>query len=208
MKINKELILEEAFGLFYIHGYKEMSISILQEKMNIGRASLYYYFRNKEELLLCSIEEYYIKKFDSFYESLNDDITIDELIDKFVEYYKNIYDLLTLYSDEEYLFSKLNSLLIYAAAHFPAIKEKLKETRIRKFQLWKRAVEVSHKRKLIKQDIDIDLISSIFSGITYEPSKNPEKPAADDITSLDGYRRSCLLLLDLIKTDVWKENQI
>ena len=122
MKINKELILEEAFALFYIYGYKEMSISILQEKMDIGRASLYYYFKNKEELLICSIEEYYIKRFDAFYDSLDQNLSILELIDLFMEYYVGIYKMLSQHSSEEYLFSKLNSLLMYSAAHFPGIK--------------------------------------------------------------------------------------
>ena len=199
MKINKELILEEAFALFYIYGYKEMSISILQEKMDIGRASLYYYFKNKEELLICSIEEYYIKRFDAFYDSLDQNLSILELIDLFMEYYVGIYKMLSQHSSEEYLFSKLNSLLMYSAAHFPGIKDKLKRTRTMKFQLWKRAVQVCYAKRLIKADIDIDLSSSLFSGITYESSRDFKNPETDDVESLEGYRRSCMLLYDLIK---------
>ena len=200
MKINKELILETAFGLFYEYGYKEMSITVLQEKLNIGRATLYYYFKGKEELLLNAIEVYYIEEFNSFYNSLNENLTIEEFIHKYVDYYRGLYDKLSKYSKEEdYVFIKLYSLLNYSASHFPGIKEKLKTTRIRKFRLWKRAVEESHSRGDIKKDIDIDIITSLFFSITYETYKNNDKETVNDIESLDGYKKSCLLLYELIK---------
>ena len=50
MKFTKEIILEEAFKLFLKKGYSEVSISVVQKELGIGRATLYYYFKNKEDL--------------------------------------------------------------------------------------------------------------------------------------------------------------
>ena len=200
MKINKKIILETAFGLFYEYGYKEMSITVLQEKLDIGRATLYYYFKGKEELFLNSIEQYYINEFNTFYNSLEETLSIEELIYKYVDYYNDLYNKLLKYSNgDDYVFIKLYSLLNYSSTHFPIIKEKLKSTRIRKYKLWKRAVEISYSKGDIKKDIDIDLVTSLFFGITYETYKDNDKQTVNDIESLDGYKKSCLLLYELLK---------
>lgn len=44
MKITREMILRKAFAVYLEHGYSDASVSMLQQKMNIGRASMYYYF--------------------------------------------------------------------------------------------------------------------------------------------------------------------
>ena len=48
MKFTKEKILEEAFKLFLKKGYSEVSISVVQEELGIGRATLYYYNQSLE----------------------------------------------------------------------------------------------------------------------------------------------------------------
>ena len=56
MKYTKEKILEEAFKLFLQKGYSEVSISVVQEELGIGRATLYYYFKSKEDLFKTVID--------------------------------------------------------------------------------------------------------------------------------------------------------
>ena len=163
--------------------------------------SVYYYFKNKEDLFINSIEKCYINGFDIFYEGMDSEISIEELIEKFVVYYTDLYRKLQSYYNNDQVYLKLYSLINYSATNFPDISERLKSIRIRKYKLWQRAVEVSYSKGEIKDNIDIAQITSLFFGISYQTFKENEE-IVEDIEALDGYRKSCLLIYDLIKSKV------
>ena len=56
-KSTKELILEKAYILFLEKGYDGVSISALQNELNIGRATMYHHFASKKELFKEVIEK-------------------------------------------------------------------------------------------------------------------------------------------------------
>ena len=60
MKLTKNLLIKRAFIVYLTKGYYEVSISVIQEELGIGRASLYYYFKDKEALFDAVIKKYYI----------------------------------------------------------------------------------------------------------------------------------------------------
>lgn len=53
---TKEKILEIAGRFFVKHSYKGVSLGMIAEKVGIRKASLYYYFKNKEDLYFGSLE--------------------------------------------------------------------------------------------------------------------------------------------------------
>ncbi|MCK9393578.1 MAG: TetR/AcrR family transcriptional regulator [Candidatus Paceibacterota bacterium] len=57
--ITKDKILEVSGMFFARHGYKGVSLSMIAEKVGIRKASLYYYFKNKEDLYFASVEKMY-----------------------------------------------------------------------------------------------------------------------------------------------------
>ncbi len=54
---TKEKILEIAGRFFVKHSYKGVSLGMIADKVGIKKASLYYYFKNKEDLYFAALEK-------------------------------------------------------------------------------------------------------------------------------------------------------
>jgi AcrR family transcriptional regulator len=52
MELKRDAILRTAAQLFLEHGYQKTSMSLLSTRLKITKPALYYYFRNKEEILV------------------------------------------------------------------------------------------------------------------------------------------------------------
>lgn len=52
MDLKRDAILQTAAHLFLEHGYQKTSMSLLATRLQITKPALYYYFRNKEEILV------------------------------------------------------------------------------------------------------------------------------------------------------------
>src|ERR1700689_5155048 len=52
MDVKRETVLRTAAHLFLEHGYQKSSMSMLAAQLKITKPALYYYFRNKEEILV------------------------------------------------------------------------------------------------------------------------------------------------------------
>lgn len=53
---TRELLVQEATDLFYEYGYVKTPIRKITENMNVENTIIYYYFKNKDELLFTIIE--------------------------------------------------------------------------------------------------------------------------------------------------------
>jgi TetR/AcrR family transcriptional regulator, transcriptional repressor for nem operon len=63
MASTRELILDNAFELFYTNGYSATGISDILKACNLHKGSLYYLFKSKKELALAVIEERINRRF-------------------------------------------------------------------------------------------------------------------------------------------------
>jgi AcrR family transcriptional regulator len=52
LEVKRDAVLQTAAKLFLEMGYRKTSMSLLAARLNITKPALYYYFRNKEELLV------------------------------------------------------------------------------------------------------------------------------------------------------------
>ena len=52
MEVKRDAVLRTAAHLFLEQGYRNTSMSVLAKRLKITKPSLYYYFRNKEEILV------------------------------------------------------------------------------------------------------------------------------------------------------------
>jgi AcrR family transcriptional regulator len=52
MVVKRDAVLRTAAHLFLEHGYQKSSMSLLAAQLKITKPALYYYFRNKEEILV------------------------------------------------------------------------------------------------------------------------------------------------------------
>ena len=54
----KEAIIRESIKLFLSNGYRGTSIKAIMEAVNVGSGTIYWYFKNKEEILITIVQKF------------------------------------------------------------------------------------------------------------------------------------------------------
>ncbi|SKA80136.1 transcriptional regulator, TetR family [Caloramator quimbayensis] len=70
---KKELIISSALELFLQKGINETKITDIAEKSGVGVASVYRYFENKTNILICAATLFWQKEINKYYEMYNRD---------------------------------------------------------------------------------------------------------------------------------------
>lgn len=71
MSSKKDQILDAAKLLFNRQGYAKTSVDDISQAVGMRKSSLYYYFKNKEDLFMCSFKNDWEKKFSVFESEAN-----------------------------------------------------------------------------------------------------------------------------------------
>lgn len=164
MKINKEKILQKAFEQYLLRGYSGVSISVLQQQLNIGRATLYYYFKDKETLFKAILEKYFIQVIQTN-EDISPDITICELIEKRIAISQQLKTSILTLENKTLTMSNFSALLLFGYTHYDDFKDFVRDAQQRSVQQWQVAIRNSIKRSEIKADVNIDVLASLFANI-------------------------------------------
>lgn len=164
MKLSREYLIERAFELYLTCGYSGVSVSVLQDKLGIGRASMYYYFNDKDDLFKAVIDRYF---FDVTKQSLElpANITLKEMISTRLEALKNIKLAIEATGNKELNMSNLTALLLVAISIYPDCMEKARELKRLSVEKWKVAIQNSMQQGEIRKDIDINALAMLFSNI-------------------------------------------
>ena len=173
MKFTKEKILEEAFKLFLKKGYSEVSISVVQEELGIGRATLYYYFKSKEDLFKTVIDHYIIKYMESSLQ-IEPDATVADMIESRIRLIIAQRDILLQSNNPNLTFFNLTSIKFIALLKYEDYRKKLESFRNKTIELWKMAINNSIRNKEIKEDVNVDVLSELFANVkvSYESNFN------------------------------------
>lgn len=173
MKFTKEKILEEAFKLFLQKGYSEVSISVVQEELGIGRATLYYYFKSKEDLFKTVIDHYIIKYMESSLQ-IEPDATVADMIESRIRLIIAQRDILLQSNNPNLTFFNLTSIKFIALLKYEDYRKKLEVFRNKTIELWKMAINNSIRNKEIKEDVNVDVLSELFANVkvSYESNFN------------------------------------
>ena len=173
MKYTKEKILEEAFKLFLQKGYSEVSISVVQEELGIGRATLYYYFKSKEDLFKTVIDHYIIKYMESSLQ-IEPDATVADMIESRIRLIIAQRDILLQSNNPNLTFFNLTSIKFIALLKYEDYRKKLESFRNKTIELWKMAINNSIRNKEIKEDVNVDVLSELFANVkvSYESNFN------------------------------------
>ena len=173
MKFTKEKILEEAFKLFLQKGYSEVSISVVQEELGIGRATLYYYFKSKEDLFKTVIDHYIIKYMESSLQ-IEPDATVADMIESRIRLIIAQRDILLQSNNPNLTFFNLTSIKFIALLKYEDYRKKLESFRNKTIELWKMAINNSIRNKEIKEDVNVDVLSEMFANVkvSYESNFN------------------------------------
>ncbi len=122
MSDTREKILDSMYHLVATEGYNKASIGKISEMVGIKKPSVYYFFKNKEEILLELIDSYiHIIKGDL--EKLNTVKTKKEYKEFLLKYGK---DLIQFYSEDPN-YAKFQAEVIIQADRIESVGEKLRE---------------------------------------------------------------------------------
>ena len=92
---RKEKILLKAIELYMIEGYANVSITDLQAALNMGRGTLYYYFKDKDELFQEAVSMYLLQPKQRAFSRVKETATIQDMIDAmmyYLEQLKEVYE--------------------------------------------------------------------------------------------------------------------
>lgn len=87
-KKKKDVIVKSA-KLFYYQGYVNTGLNEILKVCGIPKGSFYYYFKNKEDLLL-EVIEFHSNNLNNFFDEVVDDLSMVKLRSFFSQYFNNI----------------------------------------------------------------------------------------------------------------------
>ena len=165
MKDRREYIIRKAMELYALKGFHNVSITDLQFALDIGRGTLYYYFKDQDELLLTCMEKYFIEPKQRALNAVPDGAGIDRMIEAMMSYLHNLEDALLTFDNKSINTSNVNNLMFTAYTMFPALHRKAQRLALKELELWRKALYNDQRAGLIRQDIDRDHIALMFTQV-------------------------------------------
>lgn len=163
-KDRKEQIIIKALELYLIYGYSNVSISDLQYHLDIGRGTMYYYFKNKDELFTCVMNRFFLLPKKHFLD-LPETILVPDMISALLSYFKSLEDVLLNFENKNVNVSNVVTLMFTAYNRFPNLYREANRLYEKELSLWKKALANSIRTGLVREDIPIDTVASMFTHI-------------------------------------------
>jgi len=89
---TKDKILEAAKSLFNRQGYSKTSVDDISQAVGMRKSSLYYYFKNKEDLFMSSFQKDWEMQFNAFVAEAQKEAAIDKRIIAYITQSLNYYE--------------------------------------------------------------------------------------------------------------------
>jgi AcrR family transcriptional regulator len=171
MKDRKEYIIRKAMELYATKGYQNVSITDLQIALDIGRGTIYYYFKDQDELFLKCMERYFIEPKQRALNSVPEGAGIDKMVDSIEEYLHSLEEALLTFDNKAINTSNVNGLMFSAYSKFPALHRKAQRLALKELELWRKAIYNDQRAELIRRDIDREQVAMMFLHVknTYDP---------------------------------------
>ena len=138
MKDRKEYIIRKAMELYATKGYQNVSITDLQIALDIGRGTIYYYFKDQDELFLKCMERYFIEPKQRALNSVPEGAGIDKMVDSIEEYLHSLEEVLLTFDNKAINTSNVNGLMFSAYSKFPALHRKAQRLALKELELWRK----------------------------------------------------------------------
>ena len=170
MLTNKNKIALVAFGLSLEHGFDNVSVKQISEESEIAIGSIYYHFKDKEEILLYMVHMYIMDNFQEFKEAVkNFKGSFLEKIDFIFNYKTNSFikeeDELYISSDFKFDYKKYFTLLTAIFHQSPETRHLFYELGQELHDFYHELVEDAIKKGEIRDDIEVDMIVVFIQSI-------------------------------------------
>ena len=165
MKNRREYIIRKAMELYALEGYQNVSITDLQNELDIGRGTLYYYFKDQDELFQTCMEQYFLEPKQRALNSVSDDVLMEGMINAMMQYLGSLEHELMTFTNRSVNTSNVNNLMFTAYSRFPSLHRKAQRLALKEVELWRKAIYNSQRAGLVRRGIDVDLIALMLAHV-------------------------------------------
>lgn len=165
MRDRRQYIVRKAMELYALEGYQNVSITDLQNALDMGRGTLYYYFSDQDELFRTCMETYFLEPKQRALSSVGDDVTMERMIAAMMSYLHSLEEALLTFDDKRVNTSNVNNLMFTAYSRFPSLHRKAQRLALREVELWRKAIYNGQRKGEIRHGIDVEMIALMCAHI-------------------------------------------
>ena len=159
---RREKILLKAIELYMVEGYANVSITDLQEALNMGRGTMYYYFKDKDELFQEVVSTFLIQPKQRALDRVKEGATIPEMIEAMQYYLHQLRDVHEQVDNKNINTSNVVNVMFTAYSKFPELYKKARRLYERELNLWIQAIKNSMRTGDVRGDVHIETIAHMF----------------------------------------------
>jgi AcrR family transcriptional regulator len=170
LKDRREYIIRKAMELYALKGYQNVSITDLQFALDIGRGTLYYYFKDQDELFTICMEKYFLEPKQHVLAGVPEDAGVAQMIEALMTYLNGLRDTLMSFDVKSINTSNVNNLMFTAYIKFPALHRKAQRLALKELELWRKVLYNDQRAGIIRRDIDREQVALMFTHVknTYD----------------------------------------
>ena len=159
---RREKILLKAIELYMVEGYANVSITDLQAALNMGRGTMYYYFKDKDELFQEAVSVFLIQPKQRALDKVKEGADIPEMIEAMSYYLQQLREVHEQVDNKNINTSNVVNVMFTAYSRFPELYKKARRLYERELNLWIQAIKNSMRTGDVRGDVHIETIAHMF----------------------------------------------
>ncbi len=159
---RRDQILLKALELYMIDGYANVSITDLQSALNMGRGTMYYYFKDKDELFEEVVNTFLLVPKQQSLSRVSHNVLLPEMIETMLGYLNKLHEFLDLLENRNINTSNVVTMMYTAYSRFPDLYKKARRLYEQELNLWVDALKNSMRAGDIRGNVPIDTIAHMF----------------------------------------------
>ena len=159
---RREKILLKAIELYMVEGYANVSITDLQAALNMGRGTMYYYFKDKDELFLEAVSTFLIQPKQRALDRVKEGADIPGMIEAMSYYLQQLREVHEQVENKNINTSNVVNVMFTAYSKFPDLYKKARRLYERELNLWIQAIKNSMRMGEVRGDVHIETIAHMF----------------------------------------------
>ena len=141
-----------------------MSITDLQSALDMGRGTMYYYFKNKDEIYIEIVNRFFLRPKQEMLR-LPDEIRVPDMIEALLRYFRFLEESLMELENRNINTSNVIMLLYTAYHRFPELYRRAYRLYATEQSLWQRALRNSMIDGDVRRDIPLEETAALFTQI-------------------------------------------
>ncbi len=159
---RRDQILLKALELYMIDGYANVSITDLQSALNMGRGTMYYYFKDKDELFEEVVNTFLLVPKQQSLSRVSHNVLLPQMIETMLGYLNKLHEFLDLLENRNINTSNVVTMMYTAYSRFPDLYKKARRLYEQELNLWVDALKNSMRAGDIRGNVPIDTIAHMF----------------------------------------------